>query len=286
MVFSFIDDFLDREIGQGDKPALATVHSLYSEKKSATIHKTRERNATYRKACHEEKYSKTVTVGEDSVRQIRGLWSDHAQIFMLEHTLEYAFRVGALNFIDMPSLEHLNCIVKLAIKMTSVRRDSVLEEAVKAMNASVSIEEKWNNACWIIRKTKLVRDGTIVNLFKIVVLTWASLAHFDNNGRGVIPAKCLEIVQSSFRFAVDRFLPCDLDVNNSKSEFIHGEIKLVLITIINDIMFLNWTIQLQQHYKKILLITSLVPLKQSVSAWYWWKEKNRCSGMLKCYYYF
>lgn len=58
---------------------------------------------------------------------------------MLDHIVKDLSRFGALNSLDAPPSEHLNYIIKKFIRMTSMRHDSTLKEAVEVMSSSVAI---------------------------------------------------------------------------------------------------------------------------------------------------
>lgn len=61
---------------------------------------------------------------------------------VLDHIVNDISQFGAFNFSDASPLQHLNYVFKKLIKMTSMRRCSTMEGTVKAMNASVAVEER------------------------------------------------------------------------------------------------------------------------------------------------
>lgn len=57
---------------------------------------------------------------------------------------------------------------------------------MKAINASVAVEERKNSSGEGIRKGKLVRDATIINLAEIATSTLVSSANISKDGRAVL----------------------------------------------------------------------------------------------------
>lgn len=57
----------------------------------------------------------------------------------------------------MSPFEHLNCVIKNFIKLTSTQPGSVLEESVETVNSSVEFTERRYNTGRGIRKAKLAR---------------------------------------------------------------------------------------------------------------------------------
>lgn len=99
---------------------------------------------------------------------------------VLDHIMEDISQFGAINFSDVSLFEHFNYVIKNFIKMSSIRHGSTLEEAVRAMNASVAIEQRRITTGGGVRKATLVRDGRSINLVEIETSTFASLAPIDN----------------------------------------------------------------------------------------------------------
>lgn len=228
-VFPFIAAFLDRAIGCADNPALTTVHTLYSDIVNQLLYTKPERKL----------HGNENVVTSETIRRLKmvakNLFEDledfnlfTLKFHMLDHIAEDVSRFGALNFVDASPFEHFNYVIKKFIRMTSMRRGSTLGEAVKVINSSVATEKSINKTGGRIRKAKLVRDGTIINLVEIATSTMACLAHIDKDGRGVLASQCLEIVQNSFQLTGHRFLLCDVDMNIVKSGFIHGGVAITL----------------------------------------------------------
>lgn len=79
------------------------------------------------------------------------------------------------------------------IRMTALQRDCSGEETIKAMNSSVAFEEREITTGVPIRKKKLVRNATTINLTKIQTSIFISLMHIYNDCRDVIASQWLEI---------------------------------------------------------------------------------------------
>lgn len=119
---------------------------------------------------------------------------------MPDHNAEGVSRIGDLSSFDASPFEHFNDVIKTFMKMTSMRRESTLEEAMKAINSSVAIEERGNNAGEVMGKATLIRDDKIINLVEIATLTIPSLVRIDNDERSLLVSQCLEILHNSFQF--------------------------------------------------------------------------------------
>lgn len=116
---------------------------------------------------------------------------------MLDDIEEDVSWLGAFNFLDVSPFQHFKFVIKKFRNLTSMERESAMEEDVEATNASVAIDEIRNITRGGLRKAKLVRDSTIIiDLAEIAISTFASLAHINNNGRGVLASQYSAIVQN------------------------------------------------------------------------------------------
>lgn len=75
---------------------------------------------------------------------------------------------------------------------------------------------------------KLVRDGTIINLVKVVISTFVAFAQIDKDSRGVPASQYLEIVEILFRFREVMYLAYHVDMNNIKSDSILNGVEQTL----------------------------------------------------------
>lgn len=105
--------------------------------------------------------------------------------------------------------------------MASMRHDSTVEEAVKEMSSSVTIEEKRKNADGGSRKSKLSRDGTIINLVETATSILPSLAHIHDDWTGVQASQCFRN-GSKFVLVAGHSISCDVEMNFFKSGLIQS----------------------------------------------------------------
>lgn len=155
------------------------------------------------------------------------------------------------------------------------------------MNGFVSshwrTKKKWR---WRNTKAKLLKNGTIENLLKNGISTFASLSHLNIEERGMQTSQYLEMVQNSFKFAGHwfRLFIKRIQILPNQYSFV-VEFKLDLITTINEKMLLYWTIWHQKYYRGFVLSKVFRPQKQSILEYHKWSGNRKRSGSHKSYFY-
>lgn len=143
--------------------------------------------------------------------------------------------------------------------------ERTLAEARRLMNKSPRNDECKNNTEAEIRKSKLVRDGTVSGLVQIAASRSSSLAHNNKHVREVLAFHCLETIQDSFR-CTNLNLFCDAIINIVQSRLIHGRVVSTLDSYHEHGSLMTLKTPSLKILKKRLSGYSLGPLKANCSS--------------------
>lgn len=103
----------------------------------------------------------------------------------LDHIGEQVSLFEDLHFLDASPFELFNYIIKKAIRRTSVRLSSTLEEALSVTKISVESKESRNSTTAGMREVRLVSNGTVINLPAMATSTLSFPSHIYKDGREV-----------------------------------------------------------------------------------------------------
>lgn len=134
-VFHFVSAVLDRSMGWFDKPVLTLLHTIYSDVLNLLLfndHGPQQHDQLVSTFC--EKIELLKGKPKTAFGDLKEIIQFTEKVHMLCHVVETFTRYDDLKPIDPFANERSNCITKMCIRMTSVRKASI--RAVEAGLAS------------------------------------------------------------------------------------------------------------------------------------------------------
>lgn len=188
MVFPFISAFIDRVTGFENAADMTRVCTLYTEIMTSALYDF-PRNPPDSEIISEFKkkvqYFKVLTIKTFQDFCVSGLFT--LKFHLLDHMVEDMERFGSLQVLDASAFEHYNTDIKAAIRRTSQRKSSCMEEAVSILGqssfvptsmthitTSTDVDCNVDNSSSRQNGWNLVRDGERVTLSELRSLVYVS----------------------------------------------------------------------------------------------------------------
>lgn len=229
MVFPFIAALIDRANEYSVDPKPTTVYTMYSDLVNYLMFKSENSNSpNVEKYELKENIKNLKAVAKDLFGNLEDINPFTLKFHMLDHDAEDEKRFGTSTFLDASPYEHYNYVIKTFIIMKSMRKSTLLEEAVTALNSSslhdVLPEPKLHTGS----TTALSKNGYEIRLEGISSSEYPMLAKLSKDAKRALVKYVMECANDDENGSNIAPLPSDMKINVVKSGNIRGGSNITL----------------------------------------------------------
>ena len=217
MVFPFVAAFIDRASRRTIEAPLTSVCTAYSDLLN-TLMFTKQRGGFSKEDIR--KLSDEVLSFKKKATDVLGNLDDinlfTLKFHLLDHLCNDLARFGDLSLLDASPFEHFNYVIKSFIRMTSMRKSTTIEEAIRIMNTSRPSEIQ-RTIVERGRRPQLARDGVEMTLSQCLDSSADFLTHLSDNESASFQTTLLSFLRESEEFKTIAPIPSDVTLTVVKS---------------------------------------------------------------------
>jgi len=264
-VFPFVAGFLDKATGFHNVAHLTTVHTLYSDLINHLLFNENNQDWPH---SRESDISTIIKVFKSTASNLFGTLEDlnlfTLKFHNLDHIAEDVARFGDLSLLDASPYEHFNFTLKQFIRMTSMRKQTTISEAVAVINATKLCEDGPSVIERQMHAGRLSRDGDKFVLRDLMKPNNSCLSCMSEDEKSSFVTTLSTYIAEECNDNPGTFLPENVHLTCVKSGYIYGGAVMTMANLDTEMISIEGHPALLNKYQRVFADPSFGPSKKDM----------------------